>query len=255
LRWAVDEIGADIINMSLGIPADAPHIPELEEACIYAASKGVAIFAAAGNEHDGVGQPAKYDSVFAVSAVNDKMSAAEFSNFGPQVDFAAGGVDVYSTFLNNGYAKMSGTSFASPVLAGVAALILADARKGDNPRKLTPMELGEKLCKIAYDVGPTGYDDFYGKGIPIFGAGDEPGKPPEGVVPPTTPPEFEIPQEPVKKSGPASNCIYWRLAVHTLNTIANGIAAGLKPEDAIAKGIIALSGKVNTVDAALKKSN
>jgi len=126
IYWAVDEIKADIISMSLGISDGAPHIKELEDACKYAVSKGTAVFAAAGNEAGRVGQPAKYDCVIAVAAVNDRKEHARFSNVGPEVDFAAGGVDVYSTYLNNGYAKLSGTSMACPALAAVGALILAD---------------------------------------------------------------------------------------------------------------------------------
>lgn len=168
IRWAVDEIGAGVINMSLGIPASASRIRSLEQACDYAVSQGVAVVAAAGNESGKVGQPAVFDSVIAVAAVDRNMRHANFSNVGGEVDFAAGGVNVFSTSLNNTYARMSGTSMSAPALSGVAALILSDALNGNSPRKLTPSELVDKLKKISYDVGSNGFDAMTGNGIPVF---------------------------------------------------------------------------------------
>jgi minor extracellular protease Epr len=185
IRWAVDVVGADIISMSLGIPANARYERALEAVCQYAVNQGVAIFAAAGNEYGAVGQPAQYDCVYAVAAIDKNFTPADFSNRGQSVDFAAGGVDVFSTYLNDTYAKLSGTSMATPALVGVAALILSDARQGAQPRKLTPAELGAKLRKIAFDVGPAGVDDATGIGIPVFqSSGTEP------VVPPVVVPGY-----------------------------------------------------------------
>lgn len=183
IRWAVDEIGADIISMSLGMPAGVPRVRELEAACQYAVDHGVAVFAAAGNEGSGVGQPAQYDSVYAVGAIDEHMDLASFSDRGKEVDFATGGVQVFSTYLHNTYAKLSGTSMACPALAAAAALILSDARKGANPRKLTPAELGEKLRKISFDIGPKGWDIYTGDGIPVF---QTTGTPPPESRPVTT---------------------------------------------------------------------
>lgn len=171
VRWAVDTVGAQIISMSLGVPAGFDSMAELEEACNYARDHGVAVFAAAGNEGGGVGQPACYDSVIAVAAVDSAERHAQFSNMGAQVDFAAGGVDVYSTYLRNSYARLSGTSMACPALAAVGALILAEHKaRGE---VLTPDDLIAHLKKIAYDVGPAGFDELTGAGIPIFSTGDD----------------------------------------------------------------------------------
>ena len=199
IRWAVDEIGARVISMSLGIPAGYATFKKMEEAVNYATSHGVAVICAAGNEAGGVGQPACYESAIAVAAVNDKKQHARFSNSGPEVDFASGGVNVYSTYLKNGYAKLSGTSMACPALAGVATLIIAD-EKNDTGKWLTPAELVEKMKRIAFDVGDDGFDETFGHGIPVFRSGkgepDEPEQPGE-------PDEPETPEEPEKPTDPA----------------------------------------------------
>ena len=110
--------------------------------------------------------PACYDSVIAVAAVDRNNKVASFSSRGPEVEFAAGGVDVYMCYKNNGYAAMSGTSFSAPVISGIACLIKAIFRaKGI---ELSPQELRDRLKKIAYDVGPAGRDELYGNGIPVF---------------------------------------------------------------------------------------
>lgn len=176
IYWAVDEIGADVINMSLGIPGNYRPGDELEKACNYANSQGCTLFASAGNDALSVNWPAAYDSVIAVAAVDRKMRLAEFSSRGPEVEFAAGGVDVFSTYLNNGYATMSGTSFSCPAVAGVGCLIAAKFKA--RGMRLTPDEIRQRIRKISYDVGPAGRDDMYGYGIPVFTKSQEvPGTP------------------------------------------------------------------------------
>ncbi len=172
------EDGCDIINMSLGIggPAD---VSLLRTACQVAASEGRIIVAAAGNEAGAIDQPARYDFVIAVGAVDQNKKHAGFSNHGPQLDFAVGGVDVYSTWLDNGYAKLSGTSMACPVFAGICALILGEhrAREEAGDTVNTPIgnvqEMIEHVKRFAFDVGPEGFDNEFGFGIPIFHGPDE----------------------------------------------------------------------------------
>lgn len=166
IYWAADDLKADVINMSLGIPGEYECDPELKTACDYAYSKGCLLVAAAGNTGTAVNYPACYDSVIAVAAVDRNNNVASFSSRGPEVEFAAGGVDVYMCYKNNGYAAMSGTSFSAPVISGIACLIKAIFRaKGI---ELSPQELRDRLKKIAYDVGPAGRDELYGNGIPVF---------------------------------------------------------------------------------------
>lgn len=167
ITWAIDEIKADVINLSLGLPAGFETVKEMEKICEYANDKGVTIIAAAGNEGGKVGQPADYNSTLAIAAVDSRKRHARFSNSGPEVDFASAGVDVYSTHLRNSYARLSGTSMAAPQIAGVAALIISDFIN-KNDRKPTPSEVKTALLKIAYDIGPKGWDELYGHGIPVF---------------------------------------------------------------------------------------
>ena len=167
IHKAVDDYGVDIISMSLGVSAGAPRIRELEAACNYAVSNGVAVFAASGNDGARVSQPAVYDSVIAVGAIDSRKRKASFSNFGPQVDFVTGGVNVYSTHLDNSYASLSGTSMACPALAAVGALILS--KHVASGEKLSPAELKEHIQRIAFDLGEKGRDVMFGDGVPVFG--------------------------------------------------------------------------------------
>lgn len=238
IRWAVDEVGAKVISMSLGVPDGYPIFKNLEEAVNYATSQGVAVICAAGNESGGVGQPACYDAAIAVAAVNSKHEHANFSNRGPEVDFAAGGVSVYSTYLGNGYARLSGTSMACPALAGIATLILAD-EMNDHNKWLSPAELVEKMKRISYDVGGDGFDETYGHGIPIFRSGDgEPDEPDTGE-PPDQPPPPPPPQEPVKKNSFPCG-MTWKLMKSFADGAGKASADGASPDGAILAGFEAV---------------
>lgn len=183
IMWGVDEVKADVINMSLGIPAGYAEVREMARACDYAREKGVVIIAAAGNEAGSVGQPASYASTMAIAAVDSKKRQASFSNSGPEVDFASAGVDVYSTYLRRSYARLSGTSMAAPQIAGVVALIISDWVKGKG-EKPSVDDVYTAMKKIAYDVGPDGFDELYGHGIPVFRKhNDDPNKPEEPEKP------------------------------------------------------------------------
>jgi subtilisin family serine protease len=128
----------DVVNMSLG---GTGTYPPLEAALTdLVNTKGVVVVVAAGNNHQDANNftPARTPAVISVSAEADSDgkcggtgaatfagpddSFATFSNYGLGVDMAAPGVDVYSTYKNSGYATMSGTSMASPNVAGAAAL-------------------------------------------------------------------------------------------------------------------------------------
>lgn len=166
IRWAVDEVGADVINMSLGCPPAGAWSPTLRSACSYAAEKGVVLCCAAGNDAGAVNAPANLDTTIAVAAVDRNKEKAYFTCHGSEVDFAAGGVDVFSTWLGNQYARLSGTSMATPVITGVVALVIG-ATKAEGV-KLTPEQVYQKLVGIAVDVEAPGKDEYTGNGIPVF---------------------------------------------------------------------------------------
>lgn len=119
--------GADVINMSLSTSTDSTVLRRAIESAYDA---GLVIVAAAGNNNSSVRYPAKYPQVVAVSAVDSSLKKASFSNYGPEVDFAAPGVSVLSTYPGGQYARMSGTSMAAPHVAGVAALWVASNSNG-----------------------------------------------------------------------------------------------------------------------------
>jgi len=117
--------GADIINMSLGgYWYDATQ----DAAVQYAVGKGVTVIAAMGNDGGNVlCYPAAYDNVIAVAAVDSTGARAYYSNYGDWADIAAPGSDIWSTYNSSEtpYVSMNGTSMATPVVAGAAALYMS----------------------------------------------------------------------------------------------------------------------------------
>ena len=115
--------GCSVANMSLGGPVSQA----LDDAVLAAAAQGVAFALAAGNETDAAANhsPARAggvslsDNVYAISAVDANDDFAYFSNYGADVEYAAPGVAIESTWKNGGYSTISGTSMASPHAAGV----------------------------------------------------------------------------------------------------------------------------------------
>lgn len=152
--YATDN-GAHVINMSLG----ATSYSRGEEAAVnYAWAHGAVVVAAAGNQGSNIYHyPAAHLNVIAVAATNGLDQRASFSNWGDFVDVAAPGDWVYST-LNNSYGYMSGTSMASPHVAGLAALILA------RNSQLTNAQVRQIIEENADDRGDVGWDPYFGHG-------------------------------------------------------------------------------------------
>lgn len=119
--------GVDIINMSLGGPL---YSGAESEAVQNAYKKGIAVFAAAGNEATNAkAYPASYKNVCSIASLQEGNKKSSFTNYNDAVDLAFPGTDIYSTYKNNtgSYVSMSGTSMACPVASGVAAVILSGA--------------------------------------------------------------------------------------------------------------------------------
>ncbi|MDI6447566.1 S8 family serine peptidase [Anaerobaca lacustris] len=125
IEWCVDN-GIDIASMSFA----GQYSQALREACDIAYRAGLLLVAASGNDGSAVGYPAAYDSVIAVSAIDTMDGLAGFSCVGPEVELAAPGVGVRSTYRDGGYASFSGTSMACPHVVGVAALVWASPALG-----------------------------------------------------------------------------------------------------------------------------
>ena len=116
--YAADE-GADIINLSLGSMVGSQVT---KDAVDYAVNNGVTVIASAGNSGGSApGFPARYENVAAVGAIDPNGARSSFSNKGG--DIWAPGRDVHTTYLENGYKALNGTSFSAPYVSAMAAVL------------------------------------------------------------------------------------------------------------------------------------
>jgi len=180
------EQGCDLINMSLG---GGPADEATQAAIADARAAGVVVFAATGNDgRKPVSFPARYGMAVAVSACGRKGTfpsgttetadiappygkdkhnfIAEFSNIGPETDVTGAGVGIISTYPNDRYAVMSGTSMACPAVCGVAARLLAS-----NSAVLTMarhQERSDLIAKLVFDAAvDLGFPpEMQGTGLP-----------------------------------------------------------------------------------------
>jgi len=157
IRYAVAH-GAKIINMSFGWPETYPGI---REAIDYARAQDVLLVASAHNKsEDGYNYPAVYQDILAVAATDPADKRAGFSNYGSWVDISAPGQAIVSTFPGGKTLAVNGTSQASPIVAGVAALV-----KSAHP-DWTAEQIRTQLLATADDVGALN-PDYVG----LLGAG------------------------------------------------------------------------------------
>lgn len=152
LRAAIKD-GMDIINMSLGSPKGTKV---LENLCLEAEKKGIIIISASGNtgkEQDFY--PATYESCIAVGAVDKNLEVAYFTTYGEQLDVMAPGAKILSTYKDNSYSVMSGTSMAAPFVSGCVALMMGAG---------IPITY-ETITKTVIDIEEENFDKKSGYGI------------------------------------------------------------------------------------------
>ncbi|AZU61901.1 S8 family peptidase [Neobacillus mesonae] len=154
IHFAIEQ-KVDIISMSLGGPAD---VPALHEAIQKAVTNNILVVCAAGNEGDGqdstdeLGYPGAYNEVISVGAINLERSISEFSNSNKELDLVAPGENILSTYLNGKFARLSGTSMATPHVSGALALIKAISNEAFE-RELTEPELYAQLIRRTIPLG------------------------------------------------------------------------------------------------------
>ncbi len=179
IYWAVDH-GADVINMSLGINAryNVRSDPVMDPALDYAYSQGVTVVCAAGNDgwRKNVSYPAIYPTTIAVGATDYADQKTSYSNYGYGLDLMAPGGNSAADLNGDGYGDgvlqetlipgegwgywfFDGTSMASPHVAAVAALLIADGVAS------TPDEVYQALITTTIDLGDPGYDSKTGFGL------------------------------------------------------------------------------------------
>jgi type VII secretion-associated serine protease mycosin len=166
IEWAADH-GARVVNLSLGSVSDSATLADVVD---YAYNKGVLLVAAGGNcggasyylngcdyQNQPI-YPAAYADVMAVAATDSSDARSSFSTQGSYIEIAAPGSSIYSTYLDGGYATLSGTSMATPHVAGLAALIWSQNPGWSN------RQVRARIRDTAQDLGAAGWDEQYGYG-------------------------------------------------------------------------------------------
>jgi subtilisin family serine protease len=152
---------AKVINISLGgggtnkSNCDKDYLAQKVN---WAVDNGVTVVAASGNTAGKVSSPACASKAIAVGAVDKSDKRANFSGSGLALDIMAPGVSIYSTLPQNSYASWSGTSMATPHVAGTIALLL------EKNSSLSDADIKTALYKTAKDLGIAGWDRYYGWG-------------------------------------------------------------------------------------------
>lgn len=163
LDWAIKN-QMQVVNLSLGGGGN----DSFHQAIQRTVAAGVVVVAAAGNSGGAVIYPAAYPEVIAVSATDQSDTLASWSCRGLEVDLAAPGVTINSTWNNGFYKEASGTSMATPHVTGVAALVLftpVGSWDASGDGNWQPAEVQAALEDTATDLGDSGKDNLYGAGL------------------------------------------------------------------------------------------
>lgn len=159
LEWCVEN-GIKVTNNSYGSTSDAgTSVKNAFDNAYY--KYGIINISSAGNSGnssgtgDNITYPARYDSVIAVGATNNRDQRTSWSSTGPDLEISAPGNSIYSTLIGGSYGLKSGTSMASPHVAGTVALMIAAGIS----------DIRGQLQNTAHDLGATGWDTQYGYGL------------------------------------------------------------------------------------------
>jgi serine protease len=155
--YAVDN-GAKVVNVSWG----GSGYSLLGQSVVnYAVANGVVVVGAAGNGNSNLlHYPSAYDGVLSVASTDAADKRSSFSNYGATVDVTAPGSAIYSTWQNNDYLTISGTSMSSPLAAGLAALVITQFPS------YNALQIIEQIRVNADDISDSniGFDNWLGKG-------------------------------------------------------------------------------------------
>lgn len=155
ITYAADR-GVRVMNISIGGSSSSST---LQNAVNYAWNKGAVIFASAMNNSTSTPYyPAACTNVVAVSATTSSDALASFSNYGNWIGLSAPGTSILTTTNGGGYGTWQGTSFSSPLAAGLAALVLSV-----DP-SLTNAQVVQLMEQNSDDLGTPGYDPYFGYG-------------------------------------------------------------------------------------------
>lgn len=153
ITYAADH-GARVASLSFQNPSVAPVVVSAAD---YMRSKGGIVFGGSGNT-GGLDSTVNASSMVIVGATDGNDAKASWSTYGPSVDLAAPGVSIYTTVKGGGYGAASGTSFSTPISAGVGALMISA-----NPA-LSGIQYQNLLFSTAKDLGASGWDQYFGHG-------------------------------------------------------------------------------------------
>lgn len=153
VTWAADH-GARVANVSYNGVSGSSTV---RSAAQYFRGKGGVVVVAAGNS-GGLESIAENPDVLTVSATDSADNRASFSSYGDYVDLSAPGTSIVTTGRGGVYATVQGTSFSSPIVAGVAALMMAAKPV------LTPSQIDALLLQSCDDLGTAGWDPYFGRG-------------------------------------------------------------------------------------------
>jgi subtilisin len=156
IAWSINN-GMHVMSMSFGTPE---NVPSFHDAIGAAYANNITMVAAAGNDYGGpVHYPAAYPEVIAVSATNQWDKLAGFSNKGNEIELAAPGTNIHSTYKGSSYETLNGTSMACPHVAGTVALVRSSGRAS------SINSIRNILAASADDLGAPGRDIYFGYGL------------------------------------------------------------------------------------------